>query len=334
MIKYLQELYYYPAADTNSLVKSYPGINAIKGLLIVMIIITHSLPESMTLYFMYLFHMPVFLGISGFLLKQSAFKNGLWAYLTRITKRLIIPWLIAFAIYLPFQWDKLFSDPTDVLLYPFYHLWYIPAYILGSLVCYAMHKLKIAPTAMLITTGLFTICWYIYFRDVSTPTERQPLYWLGEKRLYCYLFFYVLGYILRNNLLQIRLTPFAALFITTSSFSLIVLCVFRHVPDYFTALPYLFFNLSLVFFLLMFVAQKPIMQHKFWLYINKHSLGIYFYHPLILMIIYQALKDPNKEHIGTPKGLLIGIATVALCLPLTWMLKKWTFSNRYMLGNV
>ena len=80
MLKYAQSLYYYRAEGINTTVNNYPAINSVKAMLIVMIIITHSLPESMTLYFMYLFHMPVFLGISGFLLKESVFKKGLVFY--------------------------------------------------------------------------------------------------------------------------------------------------------------------------------------------------------------------------------------------------------------
>ena len=71
MIKFLQNLYFYPApvastsvknypaSDASTTVKNYPALNSVKAILIVLIIITHSLPESMTLYFLYMFHMPV-----------------------------------------------------------------------------------------------------------------------------------------------------------------------------------------------------------------------------------------------------------------------------------
>lgn len=335
MLKYIQSLYYYPAEGINTTVNNYPAINSVKAMLIVMIIITHSLPESMTLYFMYLFHMPVFLGISGFLLKESAFKKGFSYYFNKIRKRLIIPWLIAFAVYLPFQLAKLNStNPLELLLFPFYHLWYIPAYILGSIACYALYKFKIPVRGMLAATGLITITWYLYFRDIHLSVHDQPLYWLGEKRFYCYLFFFVLGYSFRNNLVAIRLTPIITLFITMSSFLLIALCIFRHMSDYFIVLPYLVFNVSLLVLLFLFIAHRPILQNRFWLYINSQSLGIYFYHPIILILIYESLGDPSKEHVSKLMGLIIGVITIGLSFMLTKAMSKWKFSNRYLLGNL
>ncbi len=334
MIKSLQSLYDYPQPISSPLVKNYPALNSVKGILVVLIIITHSLPESMTLYFLYMFHMPVFLGISGFLLKESSFKNGLASYFGRITKRLIIPWLIAFAVYLPFQITKLTaSHPFEVVLYPFYHLWYIPAYLLGAVVCFSIYKWKLAALPPLIFTGFITLTWYVYFRDIHVSLQEQPLYWMGDKRLYCYLFFFILGYGLRNNLLQLRFVAASTLFIMATSFLLIVLCIFQHLPDYFTALPYLFFNLSLILFLVLFVADKTMMQHRFWLYINSNSLGIYFYHPLILILVYKAIGDPLKEHVTTFQGILIGLLTVGLCVPLTLLMNRFKFSKRFMLGN-
>ena len=347
MIKFLQNLYFYPApvastsvknypaSDASTTVKNYPALNSVKAILIVLIIITHSLPESMTLYFLYMFHMPVFLGISGFLLKESAFKNGIGTYVRRLQKRLIIPWIIAFAVYLPFQFSKLTSsNPLDLLLYPFYHLWYIPAYIIGSIACYAIYKWKIPVLAMLFLTAIITVTWYIYFRDIHDSTGQQPLYWLGDKRLYCYAFFYVLGYALRNNLIQFRMIPATTVTVLIFSFLLITLCVFQRTPDYFTVLPYLFFNASLIIFLVFYVAEKSFFQHRFWLYINNNSLGIYFYHPLILMLIFKGIGDPLKEHVSTIDGIVIGLLTLGLCFPLTWLLNKWKLSSRFMLGNV
>src|SRR3954447_7397427 len=87
----------------NTVTDTYPGLNAAKGLLIIMVIFTHCLPNSMLLFFNYYFHMPVFMAISGFLLKKSVFRNGLRNYLEKVLHRLVVPWLLACCIYLPFQ---------------------------------------------------------------------------------------------------------------------------------------------------------------------------------------------------------------------------------------
>lgn len=100
MIKYLSRLKIVEEAYT---AKVFPGLNAVKGILIMLVIYTHSLPNGMLLYFNYFFHMPVFLAVSGYLLKRSAFKFGIFHYLQRLFHRLIIPWLIATVCYFPFS---------------------------------------------------------------------------------------------------------------------------------------------------------------------------------------------------------------------------------------
>src|SRR5206468_6139943 len=111
-----------------------------KGTLLILVILTHALPNSMLLYFFYIFHMPVFLSVSGYLLKSSVFRNGFRNHLKRSSQRSLIPWAIASLVYLPFnlQGRSLSRLTITDLLYPFYHLWYVPAYFLVVTLCYAV----------------------------------------------------------------------------------------------------------------------------------------------------------------------------------------------------
>lgn len=333
MIKYLRQLY---VVDDFVNTKIYPGLNATKGILIMLVIFTHSLPNGMILYFNYFFHMPVFLAVSGFLIKESAFKHGLLKYLQRLTHRLVIPWIIASICYLPLSLNgKPLADInlTD-FIYPFFHLWYVPAYIFGAILCYAVTKFRIPPLPVLMITAAFTVLWYIYFRDNKLPVEEQALYYFGDKRVYSYLFFFFLGFSLRNGLVKFYPSPLILLFLVSMASVACVVFVYRHIPSTIIVIPYMFFNISLVLFILLYAAPQNWFQHKLILLINKQSLGIYLYHPMIIFLIYRIMGDPDKERVSNLEGLGVGLSTLIIVLVLIKLIQKWGFTNRYLLGII
>ena len=55
-----------------------PGLNAIKGLLVIIVIFGHAINITSKFQTVYFFHMPLFLSISGFLVKKSAFDEGIF----------------------------------------------------------------------------------------------------------------------------------------------------------------------------------------------------------------------------------------------------------------
>ncbi|WP_369414051.1 acyltransferase family protein [Desertivirga xinjiangensis] len=71
----------------------FRNIDLLKGLLIILVIVGHvlqgKLSESIWRYFIYAFHMPLFISIGGFLLnfqklKELSLSNLLWKYVERI----------------------------------------------------------------------------------------------------------------------------------------------------------------------------------------------------------------------------------------------------------
>lgn len=327
--------YSLPRYETTTIKKEYPGLNSAKGLLIFMVVLTHCLPESMPSYFMFLFHMPLFLSIGGFLLKQKAFENGFSAFVKRLTVRLIIPWASAMLIYLPLhlQNHSLSSISVADLLYPFYHLWYIPAYFFGSLVCFAICRYRIPVRSVLAVSGFVTLVWYIYYRESPHPPSELPLYWAGDKRFYAYLFFFVTGFALRNGLLNLHRMPWLLVCLIGFSFCLLIAFVFLHAPDHYAAVPYLVFNFCLAIFTLQYIAPLRLFQHKLWLTLNRQSLGVYLYHPLFVFAVYNFLGDPEKKHVTKLEGVGIGLVVVALVLASIWCLQKSKLTNKYLLGS-
>lgn len=332
MLKYMKQLYL-PTDFVST--KFYPGLNGAKGLLILLVVFTHCLPPGMILYFLYFFHMPLFMSISGFLLKSTVFQNGYKTYITRMWRRLILPWLIASIIFIPFKLTESTGAKlqfTDII-YPYYHLWYIPSYLIGATICYCIIRFKIPVWPVILFTAIITIIWYNVYRDKHVPDSVLPLFWLGDKRIFAYLFFFVFGFSLRNKLVYIKLFPIYILIIEMAAFVLLAFGVFKKISSLYIVWPYMLFNTCLVIYVLMYMAPKNLLQHKLLLLINEQSLGIYLYHPLILTGAYILLNDRLQQHINTLQATGLFVIVMAITMALVWLLKKWSFTNMYVLGN-
>jgi acyltransferase len=134
--------------NENILVKStehWYGFDLIKGILIVFVFMGHVIPgvlrSTFPRYAIYSFHMPLFVGISGFLLNVEKIDIGFSKLFAKYWKRLILPWMIAVSVFFFTQnlMDGKILDITMVsfaaaFCYPYYHLWYIMGFICYILV--------------------------------------------------------------------------------------------------------------------------------------------------------------------------------------------------------
>ncbi len=80
------------------------GIDYVKGILIIIVFLGHIIPgkieESFFRFVIYAFHMPLFIGISGFLLNIENLQNADTKTLThKYWKRIVLPWCIAVFLY-------------------------------------------------------------------------------------------------------------------------------------------------------------------------------------------------------------------------------------------
>lgn len=117
------------------------NIDAIKGILILLVVIGHfmlgGLQSSFLKYFIYCFHMPVFIFVSGYLLPYPKWKQTSMIQIVGSYRyRVIFPWMIAVAIFcfLNIGIHHAQENPLWILLRhyvkPFFHLWYIPSFLL------------------------------------------------------------------------------------------------------------------------------------------------------------------------------------------------------------
>lgn len=317
MLKYFKDL---KELKFNSETKNFPGLNRVKGLVILVVVLTYCLPPSMVLYFLYFFHMPLFMGISGFLLKQTAFQTGYMDYFKKVFHELIIPWFIATVIFLPFRMSEAPVTPLSLYdsIYPYYHLWYIPSYILAATICFCILKWKFRVWPVLLFTVLITAVWYVIYRYPILPAndasifllkypadiykhslvlvKELPLYWFGEKRVFSYIFLIITGFCVRNLLMENKLKLWHSIILISASFVAMLFLIVNRFSNIVTVLPYLVFIISVVIFVVVFIASQKWMQNKLFLKRNDLSLGIYFFHPLIRKPIYSFLSDRKQTH--------------------------------------
>lgn len=133
------------------------SIDFLKGILILLVIIGHitlgELEDSLLRYIIYSFHMPLFIGISGYLFSNIRDKNiSLSILMKRYWQRVGIPWIFAVIFYfLVLNFDTLKSGITTQniflyvksFLYPYYHLWYVLGFVFYVFLTFFLMKLTL-----------------------------------------------------------------------------------------------------------------------------------------------------------------------------------------------
>ncbi len=312
-----------------------PGLNTIKGLLVLTVIFGHAINITSNLQTIYFFHMPLFLAISGFLIKKSAFENGIVPYLKKLLNRAVIPWAIAFLFFIPisFYHQSISTFSIKNIIYPYYHLWYIPAYLLAAYICFLVVKFNVPIWLIAVITVAFTATWFIVYRDTSQ--EVLPLFYLGDKRIYGYLTFFFVGFAIRNKLLKWRPSIYLLLLIISiTMFFLLFIAKQMQSNGLLLLVPYLICNIGMVFFIVIYASSQSWSNNKFILFINNQSLGIYLYHPLFIFIAYEYLNNPEMNKSSTLQGFIIFIVATLLSSLLVWVLTKFNITNKYLLGNI
>ena len=141
------------------------NFDLIKGVLIILVIVGHMIPGTQRgtfpRYLIYSFHMPLFIGVSGFLLNFEAFRtSSAISLIKKYWKRLILPWIIAVNAYY-FIWAMRgmsisLKGYIKAYLHPYYHLWYV----LGFLAYLAITWILVKALNKLLTRSTIAF-WFI-----------------------------------------------------------------------------------------------------------------------------------------------------------------------------
>ncbi|MDO9207679.1 MAG: acyltransferase family protein [Sulfuricurvum sp.] len=257
-------------------------LDATKGILILLVIFGHILSggelSGYIKYSIYAFHMPLFFGISGFMLKKELFSIPFTDLTKKYFHRLIIPFIFAYVVYSLIE-VQLF-DP----LYPWFHLWFVPAFLLFILYLYIIEYFKINILLMLLISFTFSILWTGYY---SFKAEIDGFYFMGDKRFYYDFVFLLFGYYLRNyaKLFNLNWLILSILFVC-SAIDVFILNSQAEITFIYSA-SWVVFNLSLIYITLRLASIFSSIKIPLINQIGQASLPIYLWHIVPLLIVQE-----------------------------------------------
>jgi acyltransferase len=319
------------------------SIDFIKGILILLVVIGHTVPqESILTKLIYFFHMPLFLGIFGYLIKNYNFEYNNYYYMK--IKRLLIPFFTGSMIYFIlshiFYYQNLFTSDTlksfaYILIIPSFahlHLWYLYSTAIQFTLLYTLYKTH-SLNAKLELALLFFFLFCGIIINYTIPLEEI----LEFKRTFGWFIFTFTGFLLSNkiipyyyDLLCIRRKAHVLIFLTIIYliFSFIFPTLFISKDDGLLSSLFFIINNFLLIIIIIFIANEntkfniPIIN-----YIGANSMIVYLFHPLLRLfgIIILNIKE-------TQYFLLIFFSTF-MCFPIIWAVNKSNIIKFLLVGD-
>lgn len=173
--------------------KRRADIDIYKGILVWCVVLSHLLalsPAMMdTVLFKIItgFHIPLFIGISGFLFNASVLR------IKSMIKRLIIPWIIANVVYLILPGTDF--SVTGCIIGFVTHLWYIPSLLLFMLIIFVYDRMNFY--LKLASVGLYIFTMWINTVEASHILIKCVRFLAANFRLQFLVYFFV-GYLIRK----------------------------------------------------------------------------------------------------------------------------------------
>lgn len=201
------------------------GIDFLRGCLILLVIIGHialgTIHDNWLRYSIYAFHMPLFIGLTGYLLNSKAFSASSFIELARrYWWRLIVPFSFAFVFFTGILLLHAYQEGRvtiglliSYLHTPYYHLWFIPTMVIWVL----MYRLILQIHIPLWCVFLIFSAVSLYWACLAKPEQLIFLAPLASKKVSYFFSFFLFGAWLRSLSLlgmkslftQLRwLTPF------------------------------------------------------------------------------------------------------------------------------
>ncbi|NHM31460.1 acyltransferase family protein [Neobacillus terrae] len=277
--------------------------------------------------FIFLFHMPAFIFISGYFSKGFR-KKG---YLAKIAKKILLPYLIFQALYSLFYYvDGEISSLKIDFLKPHWTLWYLLSMCCWNLFLYVFAKLKWKGFILAVAIGIGIG----YFNHAGS--------YLSLSRTLVFFPYFLLGYLIEQKhlkaVLKKRLSPVVGVGILVSS--LLIFAAFF--PK--GAIPWLLGDTSYagmgvkdlsggiirsLQYLLTgivsygFLSIVPSKGNLFTV-IGERTLYIYLLHGFIIKSAQQFISDEALNHFSNHYMMLI-LFSLGICLFLgSYMIKKYT----------
>lgn len=307
------------------------AFDQMKGILIILVLIGHvvlgdmqSTPVRMVIYF---FHMPLFLAITGYFIKQALLEFSIKDILLKYKDRLLMPFMYAFVFYNIFAlYNKSITAIVQYILYPFYHLWYIPAVILFILYLKLLNFLA-KKDGKIVFFGLSAIfiALTLYFETyIQWNLHQNALYKiLGDKRFYYFFSYCAFGYLLAQY--KHRLTDWAKYFAIAIGVGLLLFNLATF--DYAVGFGKVLTNLGLIGLVIYVCEYQKIPTNQILAKIGAVSLPIYLWHAFPVLVLQ---KLPLSLSVYYGVSLLFFVCFIAIVV---YFEDKSAIINRIFYGK-
>jgi acyltransferase len=234
-------------------------VDLVKGILIILVITGHLLPAdrhaSLLRWMIYSIHMPLFAAVSGFLFPWQEIKQlPITTVLCRYWRRPILPWLVALGVY------STISGTSP--LHPFFHLWFIPAYLLWAFLSWTLVRTRLSWPWIIVIAAIISL--------VSAYSS--------------YYIFFALGGFFRWNKQSLP-TRFVA---SPTALLLAIRIALFYFPDPLVEqITFVALNIGLLRLMVLFMERHRNERYPLLEWIGENSLGIYLWHVLPLIIVFR-----------------------------------------------
>ena len=283
------------------------NIDFIKGILVILVILGHVIPgvlqETFSRYFIYSFHMPLFIAVSGYLVPtQKLNYQSRIDILHKYWYRLIVPWICAVNIYFII---KNFPDiaKLDLIAYvelyykPYFHLWFTVAYLLYLYLFYLLNvKLNLKPFIIAILSLPICIIYKFYTPPFTNPFPAQIWWVINNLRPYYFIFF-ILGILIRNYGAKISDIAEKRLLFISGIMSMAFICMviynFFYPLQIFDAALY-FFNVPFALFIIICCKRRVFPRSRLLEFIGCYSYPFYLWHMVGVLIAINIVKNDHS----------------------------------------
>ncbi|RBP53280.1 acyltransferase family protein [Arenicella xantha] len=331
-----------------------PRIDLLRGWLIFLVVVGHivlgSVHDNFIRYAIYSFHMPLFIGLTGYLVNPDKLKSSsLFAVGWRYWWRVGLPFMLAFLFFtgvlLLHASREGRLDNTLVISYlvtPYYHLWFVPTLVLWVLGFWLSLKLRIPIIVLLLVMLALSAIWSVF------PAHQLPAYLavlLSKKVVYFFSFFLFgawlrtpSGHRLLRAVMTVKVIPMAVVLMTASIY-LVQIGVDK---SSLKGLAWLLMNCTLVAIGVQWAkstqskkpakraADNPSLISNIMIVMGRISLPIYLWHVVPMFL----LKGWDIHETQPLIYYAVSIASVAAIIALLiWLENKFVVTNKLVYGN-
>ncbi len=244
--------------------------------------------------------MPLFIMLSGFLLNTNKLQNlNIKELINKYLFRVIIPWCFAVIVYWSCKNYELllsFKALPSILkwyIIPYYHLWFIPSFLIWIFMTWFLLKLNVSINRILLIGSVISLIWY-FFRlhpeTYSNVSSNATIDMVLKKYGFHFYIFFVAGIYFKN---AFKSTIKKKYYIIALGGIIVNMCLFFYPNTHLSYINYFVFNISFGLIVLFLAKKKYFRTQKYIEWMGENSMGIYLWHILpILLSKYLFLSKP------------------------------------------